>query len=99
MLIFQLFLTEPQLSYLATLPVAAKWRQLGIQLGFQGHELDIIEANNVGPHYVNDRLNSMFETWQKQRPSNECTYEILAGALAKIGEQKLAADVYRKAGE
>ena len=88
----------PKLPFLTGLPVAAKWRRLGEQLGIPGHELDTIEATAVGRYRLNDCLSSMFESWLR-RTTNECTYENLARALARVGEEKIAADLYRQAGE
>lgn len=88
----------PELSYLAGLPVAAKWRQLGKQLGLPGHELEVIAATYTGDYCLYDCLHHMFRSWLRCT-TNKCTYENLAQALARIGEEKLAADVCKKAGE
>ena len=88
----------PKLSFLTGLPVTAKWRRLGEQLGIPEHELDTIEATFAGHHRLHDCLSSMFGSWLR-RTTNECTYENLARALATVGEEKLAADLYRQAGE
>ena len=52
-----------ELNDLVKLPVAAKWKQLGVQLGVPTHKLDEIQANHEhSPNFAPECLSDMF-TW------------------------------------
>ena len=54
----------PELKDLMKLPVAAKWKQLGVQLGVPTHTLDEIQANHENsPNFAQECLRDMFNWW------------------------------------
>ena len=80
------------LANLANLPVTARWRSLGLQLGVPHHQLDTIQSNCAHyPDHANQCLTSVFEWWL--RNSHESTYESLATALDAIDRRDLALKV------
>ena len=71
------------------LPVAAEWRQLGLQLGVPLHRLRRIQANNRNcPDFAQECLTDMFYWWLNN--SHDKTYERLASGLRDIGKTNLA---------
>ena len=73
-------LTEPELKDLVLLQVA-EWYDLGLQLGVNDAELDIIQKNHPGD--IKSCRRDMFRTWLKTaNPS----YLQLKKALNVIGE-------------
>ena len=80
------------LPRLTNLPVAAKWRSLGLELGVPLDQLNTIQSNCV--HYSDHTsrcLTDMFDWWLKS--DCESTYESLATALDAIGKRDLASKV------
>ena len=76
-----------ELRDLVKLPVAAKWRQLGLQLGVPHHRLLQIHANNQhSPDFAQECLTEMLDWWLNNGP----THEKLARALIAIGKGELA---------
>ena len=76
-----------ELRDLVKLPVAAKWRQLGLQLGVPHHRLLQIQANNQhSPDFAQECLTEMLDWWLNNGP----THEKLACALIAIGKGELA---------
>ena len=73
---------EDFLSKLVILPVAAKWKELGIQLQVPIHKLNEFQANNSGHPDSSQRcLSDMFIWWLNNlRP----TLETLAKALHSL---------------
>ena len=77
------------LKDLVKLPVAAKWKQLGLQLGVPMHRLQQIQANNSSyPDSTQECLTDMFDWWLNNGRGK--TYERLARALSTIGKRELA---------
>ena len=77
------------LKDLVKLPVAAEWKQLGIQLGVPMHRLRRIQANNSSyPDSTQECLTDMFDWWLNN--GRDKTYERLARALNTIGKRELA---------
>ena len=80
------------LAKLANLPLTAKWRSLGLELGVPHDQLDTIQSNCAHyPDQTSQCLTRMFEWWL--RNSCESTYESLATALDAIGRRDLAVRV------
>ena len=61
--------------------VATQWRSLGLALGFEDYELDIIEINN--PLQVELRLQNLLAKWLKKGCSKPATWETLLEAMKK----------------
>ena len=77
------------LKDLVELPVAAEWKQLGLQLGVPLHRLRRIQANNSNcPDFAQECLTDMFDWWLNN--GHDKTYERLARALNTIGKRGLA---------
>jgi len=77
------------LKDLVKLPVAAEWRQLGVQLGVPLHRLRQIQANNKNsPDFAQDCLTDMLDWWLNKGHGK--AYEKLARALNTIGQRELA---------
>ena len=77
------------LKDLVKLPVAAEWRQLGVQLGVPLHRLRRIQANNRNcPDFAQECLTDMFYWWLNN--GRDVTYERLGCGLRGIGETNLA---------
>ena len=73
-----------ELKDLVKLPVAAKWKQLGLQLDVPIHTLDEIQANHENsPNFAQECLRDMFYWWL----NNGCdvTQERLERGLRDIG--------------
>ena len=78
----------PELKDLVKLPVAAKWKQLGVQLGVPTHKLDEIQANHEhSPNFVEECLRDMFNWWLNN--GRDTTYERLACGIRNIEEIRL----------
>ena len=77
------------LKDLVKLPVAAEWRQLGVQLSVPLHRLRRIQANNRNcPDFAQECLTDMFYWWLNN--GHDKTYERLASGLRDIGKTNLA---------
>ena len=75
------------LKDLVKLPVAAEWKQLGLQLGVPLHRLRRIQANNRSyPDFAQECLTDTLHWWLNNGRGK--TYERLARALNTIGERK-----------
>ena len=75
----------PELKDLVKLPVAAKWKQLGVQLGVPTHKLDEIQANNKNsPNFTQECLSDMFDWWLNN--GHDVTCERLECGLRDIGK-------------
>lgn len=61
--------------------VATRWRSLGLALGFEGYELDIIKINH--PDQVEMRSHEVFAQWLTQKCSKTATWETLLQAMKK----------------
>ena len=70
--------------------MATRWRSLGLALGFEGYELDIIEMNNPK---VELRSQDLLAKWLKRTTS---TWETLLQAMKKAQCAAIAEQV-RKA--
>ena len=87
-------LSPSALKDLVKLPVAAEWRQLGVQLGVPLHRLRRIQANNRNcPDFAQECLTDMFYWWLNSGRGK--TYERLACALNAIGERDLAREFHQ----
>ena len=76
------------LKDLVKLPVAAKWKQLGLQLGVPIHKLDEIQANHEhSPNFVEECLRDMFNWWLNN--GRDVTYERLERGLRNIKKIRL----------
>ena len=74
-----------ELKDLVKLPVAAKWKQLGVQLGVPTHKLDEIQANHEhSPNFAQECLSDMFTWWLNN--GRDVTKERLERSLRDIGE-------------
>lgn len=80
--------TEHTILIIST--VATRWRSLGLALGFEGYELDIIEMNNPK---VELRSQDLLAKWLKRTTS---TWETLLQAMKKAQCAAIAEQV-RKA--
>ena len=72
---------KPQLKDLVLLQTT-KWYNLGLQLGIEDTELDVIEENN--PKDIDACKRKMFKTWLRITPSP--SYQQLVEALQTVGE-------------
>ena len=72
---------KPQLKDLV-LVQTTKWYNLGLQLGIEVTELDVIEENN--PKDIDACKRKMFKTWLKITPNP--SYQQLVEALQTVGE-------------
>ena len=78
-----------ELKDLVKLPVAAEWKQLGVQLGVPTHTLDEIQANHENsPNFSQECLRDMFNWWLNN--GHDTTCERLEHGLRDIGETRLA---------
>ena len=83
------------LKDLVKLPVAAKWRQLGVQLGVPIQTLDEIQANHEhSPNFAQECLSDMFNWWLNN--GLDITYERLECGLRDIGETRIILRNYGK---
>ena len=72
-----------ELKDLVKLPVAAKWKDLGVQLGVPTHKLDEIQADQKNsPHVSQECLRDMFDWWLNN--GHDVTKEKLDRALRDI---------------
>ena len=79
----------PELKNLVKLPVAAEWKQLGVQLGVPTHKLDEIHANHENsPNFAQECLRDMFYWWLNN--GRDVTQERLERGLRDIGKTRLA---------
>ena len=77
-----------ELKDLVKLPVAAEWKQLGVQLGVPTHKLDEIHANHENsPNFAQECLRDMFYWWLNN--GRDVTQEKLECGLRDIGETRL----------
>ena len=72
---------KPQLKDLV-LVRTTKWYNLGLQLGIEDTELDVIEENN--PKDIDACKRKMFKTWLRITPSP--SYHQLVEAMLELGE-------------
>jgi len=78
-----------ELRDLVKLPVAAEWKQLGLQLGVPNHRLLQIQCNNQhSPYIAQECLTDMFDWWLNN--DSDPTHEKLARALIAIRKGELA---------
>ena len=77
------------LKDLVKLPIAAEWRQLGVQLGVPLNRLRRIQANNRNcPDFAQECLTDTFNWWLNN--SRNATYDRLERGLRDIRMTKLA---------
>ena len=74
-------LMKPQLKDLV-LVRTTKWYNLGLQLGIEDTELDVIEENN--PKDIDACKRKMFKAWLRITPSP--SYNLVVEALQTVGE-------------
>ena len=85
---------KPQLKDLV-LVRTTKWYNLGLQLGIEDTELDVIEENN--PKDIDACKRKMFKTWLRITPSP--SYQQLVEALQEVGEITEAGRLCKKYGK
>lgn len=85
---------KPQTKDLVLLQTT-KWYSLGLQLGIEDTELDVIEENN--PKDINVCQRKMFKAWLKITPSP--SYQQLVEALYTVGEISEADRLCKKYGK
>ena len=72
--------TVLELMEMAGMELIAQWREVGQVLGFEGHELDAINANNQGN--VQKCMNQVFQTWRdREGHTSNYSWETLAEAI------------------
>ena len=77
-----------ELKDLVKLPVAAEWKQLGLQLGVPIQTLDEIQANHENsPNFAWECLRDIFYWWLNDGRDTTC--ERLDHGLRVIGEPRL----------
>ena len=80
---------------LVKLPVAAEWKQLGVQLGVPIHTLDEIQANHKhSPNFAQECLTDMFTWWLNN--GRDVTYERFERGLRDIGETRMAKQFHQQ---
>ena len=83
------------LKDLVKFPVAAEWKQLGLQLGVPLHRLRRIQANNRNcPDFAQECLTDMFYWWLNN--GRNATYERLGCGLRSIGKARLANQLHKQ---
>ena len=83
-----------ELKDLVKLPVAAKWKQLGVQLGVPTHTLNEIQANHENsPNFAQECLRDMFNRWLNN--GHDTSYASLERGLRDIGETGLAKEFHQ----
>ena len=88
-------MATPELKDLVKLPVAAKWKQLGVQLAVPAHTLNEIQANHeYSPNFTQECLSDMFTWWLKN--GHDTTYERLERGLRDIGETRMAKQFHQQ---
>ena len=83
------------LKDLVKFPVAAEWKQLGVQLGVPLHRLRRIQANNRNcPDFAQECLTDMFYWWLNN--GRDVTYERLECGLRGIGKTRSAKQLHKQ---
>ena len=78
-----------ELKDLVKFPVAAEWKQLGVQLSVPTHMLDEIQANHENsPNFAQECLRDMFYWWLNN--GRDTSYARLKRGLRDIGKTRLA---------
>ena len=85
---------KPQLKDLV-LVKTTKWYNLGLQLGIEDTELDVIEENS--PKDIDTCKRKMFKAWLKITPNP--SYQQLVEALKTVGEISEADHLCKKYGK
>ena len=85
---------KPQLKDLVLLQTT-KWYNLGLQLGIEDTELDMIEENN--PKNIDVCKRKMFKTWL--RITSSPSYQQLVESLQTVGEIREADRLSKKYGK
>ena len=85
---------KPQLKDLV-LVWTTRWYNLGLQLGIEDTELDVIKENNPGD--IDACKRNMFKTWLRIIPSP--SYQQLVEALQAVGEISEADRLCKKYGK
>ena len=62
------------------------WNRLGLALGLDSYELDIIKKDHLGD--TKSQTCKMFELWLKTQP--KASYEQLIKALHEVGDETVA---------
>ena len=83
----------PQLKDLVLVQVT-EWYDLGLQLGLEDKDLDVIQRNN--PENLKACRREMFKTWL--RISSSPSYQQLVEALKAVGDVKEADKLCKKHG-
>ena len=87
-----IFIAGPNLTDLlkATISVTANWKNLGLLLGLQSFELDVINSTNKGD--VNDCQRDMITKWLN---TGDASWRALVRALASplVGKRGLAMSI------
>ena len=81
--------------------IASQWKNIGVQLGVPGHELDNIQANCRGdPHMVQNCLSRVFN-WclTRNKQDIDITPEKLAQAIHIVGEHEVEGEIKQKFGK
>ena len=78
---------------LSSLPKAASWNAIGIQLGLSTDELDIIRANSGD---VEECLRKVLQKWYNMTPNPTWREVITALRSPLLGEMKLAKELEHK---
>ena len=81
--------------------IASQWRNIGVQLGVPGNELDNIQANCRGdPHVVRNCLSRVFNWWlTRSKRDTDITPKKLAQAIHIVGEHEVEVEIKRKFGK
>ena len=81
--------------------IASQWRNIGVQLGVPGNELDNIQANCRGdPHVVQNCLSRVFNCWlSRSKRDTDITPKKLAQAIHIVGEHEVEVEIKRKFGK
>ena len=72
-----------------------EWYDLGLQLGVEDTDLDVIQSNN--PQNLRACRREMFKAWLKMTPTP--TYQQLVDALMAVGEVREADTLCKKFGK
>ena len=72
-----------------------EWYDLGLQLGVEDTDLDVIQSNNL--HNLRACRREMFKAWLKMTPTP--TYQQLIDALMAVGEVREADTLRKKYGK
>ena len=80
--------------------IASQWRNIGVQLGATGHELDNIQANCRDPHMVENCLSRVFTWWlTRNQRDTDITPGKLAQAIHIVGEHEVEVEIKRTFGK